>query len=184
MTRRDHGSASFEPPRDWATREVLMFTSPEGRDEERPNIIVTREASLAPGSIQSHAMQQLMELSKTFPDFELVEIRELRACGRAAMSAQILSSTEGGKVAQAMVWVSTPEGDILTLTCSQMESVQSSLPALDELIKSLTFTAPASPSRETPVPASPRWSAEDVLDEPPMVPMPGYLNKGDRGLRR
>ena len=191
MTRRENGSASFEPPVDWTCRQVTILARPEGADDESANILVTREERRGPGALQAHAMQQVMDLSKSFARMQLLELSQLQLGGRPAVRARLSSETAEGPVVQVLVWVDTPEGDVLTLTCSRLESIEASLPVFHRMLESLKFVdarAVASvsglvppPTRATPLPPAPaqRWGTDD-LAAPPMVPMPGTVGHGRR----
>jgi hypothetical protein len=136
---------SFEPPATWRDRRLLVF-APPAAEEASAHIIVTRRRR-APGvPLDVFVCREIVNLSARLPMCELLGQDETRVADRPAIMVTLrtVHGPPGILMDEVLVYVDSPDGDVLTLTCAGAHPADDeALAALDDVLASARLVAPA-----------------------------------------
>jgi hypothetical protein len=180
MTLQELGPFSFESPKDWQNRAILVFVAAAEDPSISPNIIVVRE-DRAPGEeLATYVWRSVFDGGKTLPDFELLGSREMTIDGQPAIKVLVRWSSDKGKVEQALVWIDGAEGSALRVTCTAIDR-REAFDELENLLSTVRFASLRIGGRASMVPSSavPLGPPPSTIPPPESaetygsVPMPG-----------
>jgi hypothetical protein len=175
--RREFGLFSFEGPPHFHA-QTLVMVGPPIANGATPNIVLSRLVRPPSEPFEAVAWRTLLDAAKDQQDFALFESSRTQVASRPAMRVRFKTVGERGVSYQTAVFVESPDGDVVSVTCSILHSVDDPpvlendwAPALEHLLASMIVkgTAPPEPSRPKIASSPP----EPMLSVGPVVPMPG-----------
>jgi hypothetical protein len=142
MARQSHKNLSFEVPDHWQDQTVVAWAAPaQAGKPAQPNIVVTRD-KLPPGqTIKTYATKQVAAISKSLPEFEIEDSRDINVAGLPAVEVRFTWEGESGHLAQRQIMVAHKDVVYnITATCLS-SGVADNTPIFDKIIASLQFTS-------------------------------------------
>jgi hypothetical protein len=169
---------SFEAPPDWRKRTVIAYAGePDPWSELAPNLVVIQETLEREASPHLFFRRQLLDLSRSGEDFELLDARERTVAGLPATQFRCTYSAKGQVLEQCAVCVQvrvTSRGiDVVTFTATRHLEADGAMDlarVLEGVLESVRLAAGSSEGSTEKQPAADR----DGLTVLP--PMPGFGN--------
>jgi hypothetical protein len=180
--RREFGAFSFvEPPQPW-NEDSLVYIGPPIKNGATPTLVFGH-MQRAPGEpLEAAVWRVMLARSKRDRDVAVFEPCRIHVASREAMRVGFKLVTEGTVTYETMVFVDSPDGDILSVACSIVYGVDDPpvlesewLPVLERVVASMLpkgSQAPE-PSRPKVSSSSPPPPEPEVPSLGPLVPMPG-----------
>lgn len=180
MTLQELGPFSFESPKDWQNRAVLVFVGASEDPSIPPNIVAMREERTPGEELTTHVWRNVFAAGRSLPGFELLGSREMTVDGQPAFKVVSRWTSDRGKVEQAQVWIDGAEGSALRITCTAIDK-REAFDELENLLATVRFASLRIGGRASMVPSSAPSLAPPPSTVPPpestetyaSVPMPG-----------
>jgi hypothetical protein len=117
MPRYQDEIISFDVPRDWEDRTIVVFAAPSRPGLSRTsNVVMTREPLRESEGLGAYADRQLAQLSESLDGFELLGREERRVAERAAVTMRIHAGPANARFEQHLTLLELPGRVIATLT--------------------------------------------------------------------
>jgi hypothetical protein len=177
--RREFGAFSFEPPQPW-NEDSLVYVGPPINNGATPSLVFGRMQRRPGEPLEAAVWRVMLARSKRDREVAVYEPSRTHVASREAMRVGFKVVTEGCVSYETIVFVDSPDGDVLSVGCSIVYGIHDPpvlesewLPALERVVATMLPKGSPTPETSRPrVPSSPPPEPE-VPSLGPLVPMPG-----------
>ena len=137
---------SFDVPRDWDNRTIIVFRAPVEGDERAPNLVMTRDRIPDDDDdLFVYADRQVTDLAKQLRGFIILGSKEEVVGGHPAITVSFTSDSKDGKLVQRLTMVQLPDRRVasFTLTAPEVE-MNRVAPLFQRIMESVSFEEEAS----------------------------------------
>ena len=148
MPRFDNRDVAFDSPEGWEDRTIIAFEGPRAAHLHGvyPTSVTLIPVEKKPVPLSTFATQQIAQLAKALPKFDLVSQKNVTLDGVPAIELQFNWDLSDGAVTQRMT-VFERGGKIWSFTCSALRGAfEVNAPTFDRIARSIKFADRALPS--------------------------------------
>jgi len=141
MPRHHDPLVSFDVPRDWDNRTIIVFRAPVEGDERAPNLVMTRDRIPEDDEdLFAYADRQVADLAKQLRGFVILGSKEEEVDGHPAITVSFTSDSKDGQLVQRLTMVQLPDRQVasFTLTAPEVE-VNRVAPLFQRMMESVSF---------------------------------------------
>lgn len=141
MPRHRDPLVSFDVPRDWDNRSIIVFRAPAEGDGRVPNLVMTRDRIPdEEDDLYAYADRQLGELAKQLRGFALIGSKEEQVGGRPAITLSFTSDSKDGQLVQRLTMIQLGDRRVacFTLTSPEIEMGRVA-PLFQRMMQSVRF---------------------------------------------
>ena len=103
MPRHRDPLVSFDVPRDWDNRTIIVFRAPVEGDERAPNLVMTRDRiPETDDDLYAYAERQVADLAKQLRGFSILGSKEEQVDGHPAITVSFTSESKDGHLVQRL----------------------------------------------------------------------------------
>ncbi|AUX38454.1 MULTISPECIES: DcrB-related protein [Sorangium] len=139
MPRYEHTEVSFDVPRDWEDRSVVVFAAPAKPGQGMiSNLVMTRDTLAAGEDIRRYGDRQLVEMAQRLDGFQLYARQEITLGGQPAVEIRFAWRGQSGPIEQRLVFVGGRKPTVLSFTATMPKSEAARLnPVFDRILASV-----------------------------------------------
>ncbi len=139
MPRYENADVSFDVPRDWEDRSVVVFAVPARPGQAMAaNLVMTRDTLAANEDIFRYGDRQLVEIVKRLDGFQLLGRQEITLGGQPALELRFAWRGQSGPLEQRLVFVAGRKPAVLTFTATMPKGESARLsPVFDRILASV-----------------------------------------------
>ncbi len=144
MPRHTDPLISFDVPRDWENRSIIVYAAPSEQGHKgAANVVVSRDRLRDDEELVDYADRHLDDLEASMEGFFLSSSVEEQIGGRTAYTVAFASAGPEGPLAQRLSMVELGDRWVVcvTLTAEEREIEQLS-PLFERIVASITWGAP------------------------------------------
>jgi hypothetical protein len=138
MPRYEHSDISFDYPRDWQDKSIVVVAAQEPLGSFAPNTVMTRDQRQEGESMKLYADRQFIEVARRLDGFELLERGELMLDGVVATDMKFNWQGSQGPIYQRLVMIPGKDRQVLSLSfTAAKESREELQPLFDRMLASV-----------------------------------------------
>jgi hypothetical protein len=141
MPRHRDPLVSFDVPRDWDNRTIIVFRAPVEGDERAPNLVMTRDRMADDDEdLYVYADRQVADLAKQLKGFVILGSKEEAIDGHPAITVSFTSASKDGQLVQRLTMVQLPDRRVASFTLTSPEVEMNRVaPLFQRILESVKF---------------------------------------------